>query len=88
MAARRLAMNVIEQSAGKLESGIRQFLISSMSGDNKSTDHQIDHHEVIYDVYRSAPQIVSAVVPYLTGELLVITDSLSKISALTVYIYV
>ncbi|XP_004293403.1 PREDICTED: sister chromatid cohesion protein PDS5 homolog A [Fragaria vesca subsp. vesca] len=74
VAARRLAMNVIEQSAGKLESGIRQFLISSMSGDNKSTDHQIDYHEVIYDVYRSAPQIVSAVVPYLTGELL--TDQL------------
>ncbi|XP_040362062.1 sister chromatid cohesion protein PDS5 homolog B isoform X1 [Rosa chinensis] len=74
VAARRLAMNVIEQCAGKLESGIKQFLISSMSGDNKSTSHQIDYHEVIYDVYRCAPQIVSAVVPYLTGELL--TDQL------------
>ncbi|KAK9935847.1 hypothetical protein M0R45_012722 [Rubus argutus] len=74
VAARRLAMNVIEQCAGKLESGIKQFLISSMSGDNKSSNHQIDYHEVIYDVYRSAPQIVSAVVPYLTGELL--TDQL------------
>ena len=79
-------MNVIEQCAGKLEAGIKQFLISSMSGDNKSTNHQIDYHEVIYDVYCSAPQIVSAVVPYLTGELLVITDSQSQISALALYI--
>lgn len=78
-------MNVIEQCSGKLESGIKQFLISSMSGDNKSSNHQIDYHEVIYDVYRSAPQIVSAVVPYLTGELLVITDSMSHISAVTLY---
>ncbi|KAM1033682.1 hypothetical protein FF1_037151 [Malus domestica] len=74
VAARRLAMNVIEQCAGKLESGIKQFLISSMSGDNKSENHQIDYHEVIYDVYRCAPQILSGVVPYLTGELL--TDQL------------
>lgn len=70
MAARRLAMNVIEQCAGKLEACIRQFLISSMSGDSKS-NYQIDYHEVIYDVYCCAPQILSGVVPYLTGELLV-----------------
>ncbi|KAF3451892.1 hypothetical protein FNV43_RR07988 [Rhamnella rubrinervis] len=73
MAARRLAMNVIEQCAGKLEAGIKQFLISSMSGDSKS-NYQIDYHEVIYDVYHCAPQILSGVVPYLTGELL--TDQL------------
>ncbi|XP_048323371.1 sister chromatid cohesion protein PDS5 homolog A [Ziziphus jujuba] len=73
MAARRLAMNVIEQCAGKLEAGIKQFLVSSMSGDSKS-NYQIDYHEVIYDVYRCAPQILSGVVPYLTGELL--TDQL------------
>lgn len=74
VAARRLAMKVIEHCAGKLESGIKQFLISSMSGDNKSVNHQIDYHEVIYDVYCCAPQILSGVVPYLTGELL--TDQL------------
>lgn len=70
MAARRLAMNVIEQCAGKLEAGIKQFLISSMSGDSKSVKYQIDFHEVIYDVYRCAPQIIAGVAPYLTGELL------------------
>ncbi|KDP35518.1 hypothetical protein JCGZ_08956 [Jatropha curcas] len=73
-AARRLAMNVIEQCAGKLEAGIKQFLVSSMSGDNRSANSQIDYHEVIYDVYRCAPQILSGVIPYLTGELL--TDQL------------
>ncbi|XP_065851682.1 sister chromatid cohesion protein PDS5 homolog A isoform X2 [Euphorbia lathyris] len=73
-ASRRLAMNVIEQCAGKLEAGIRQFLVSSMSGDNRSTNREIDYHEVIYDVYRCAPQTLSGVVPYLTGELL--TDQL------------
>ncbi|KAM7525318.1 hypothetical protein LguiA_015220 [Lonicera macranthoides] len=70
MAARRLAMNVIEQCAGKLEPGIKQFLVSSMSGDIKSLDCQIDYHEAIYDIYRCAPQVLSGVVPHLTGELL------------------
>ncbi|KAM6585541.1 hypothetical protein CsatB_012543 [Cannabis sativa] len=74
MAARKLAMNVIEKCAVKLEAGIKQFLISSMSGDSKSVKCQIDHHEVIYDVYRCAPQILTGVAPYLTGELL--TDQL------------
>ncbi|GFY91653.1 binding protein [Actinidia rufa] len=74
MAARRLSINVIEQCAGKLEPGIKQFLISSMSGDNRSLNGQMDYHEIIYDIYRCAPQILSGVVPYLTGELL--TDHL------------
>ncbi|KAL5574829.1 hypothetical protein UlMin_016528 [Ulmus minor] len=74
MAARKLAMNVIEQCAGKLEADIKQFLISSMSGDSKTAKYPLDYHEVIYDVYRCAPQILSGVVPYLTGELL--TDQL------------
>ncbi|KAK6917884.1 hypothetical protein RJ641_018635 [Dillenia turbinata] len=74
MAARRLAMNVIENSAGKLEPDIKQFLLSSMSGDNKSSNDQIDYHEVIYDIYHCAPQILSGVIPYITGELL--TDQL------------
>ncbi|GMP73501.1 hypothetical protein CsSME_00031242 [Camellia sinensis var. sinensis] len=74
MAARKLAMNVIEHCSVKLEPGVRQFLISSMSGDSKSLNGQIDYHEIIYDVYRCAPQILSGVVPFLTGELL--TDQL------------
>ncbi|XP_034898204.1 sister chromatid cohesion protein PDS5 homolog A isoform X1 [Populus alba] len=74
MSARKLAMKVIELCAGKLEAGIKQFLISSMSGDSRLANSKIDYHEVIYDLYRCAPQILSGVVPYLTGELL--TDQL------------
>ncbi|KAJ6756804.1 ANDROGEN INDUCED INHIBITOR OF PROLIFERATION AS3 / PDS5-RELATED [Salix purpurea] len=74
MSARNLAMKVIELCAGKLEAGIKQFLISSMSGDSRLANSKIDYHEVIYDIYRCAPQILSGVVPYLTGELL--TDQL------------
>lgn len=72
MAARRLAMNVVEHCAGKLEPGIKQFLVSSMSGDSRSPNSKINYHGVLYNIYRSAPQILSGVVPYLTGELLVI----------------
>ncbi|PPD71902.1 hypothetical protein GOBAR_DD31200 [Gossypium barbadense] len=69
-AARRLAMNVIEQCSKKLEAGIKQILISVMSGDNQLIKSEIDYHEVIYGIYHCAPQILSGVVPYLTGELL------------------
>ncbi|KAL3625005.1 hypothetical protein CASFOL_031673 [Castilleja foliolosa] len=70
MAARRLAMNVIENCAAKLEPGIKQFLVSSMTGDNRPLKPKINYHAVMYDIYRCAPQILSGVVPYLTGELL------------------
>ncbi|GMN36661.1 hypothetical protein TIFTF001_006195 [Ficus carica] len=69
-AARRLAFNVIEQCAGKLEAGIKQFLISSMSRDRKSVKYEIDYHEVIYDVYRCAPLIIAGVAQYLTRKLM------------------
>ncbi|RID60363.1 hypothetical protein BRARA_F03523 [Brassica rapa] len=69
-AARRLAMKVIEQCAQKVESDIKQFLISSVSGDSRFSSSQIDYHEVIYDLYRCAPQTLSGIAPYLTGELL------------------
>jgi sister-chromatid-cohesion protein PDS5 len=73
MAGRKLALNVIEDCAGKLEAGIKQFLISSMSEDSRLENCKIDYHEVIYDIYRCAPQILSGAIPYLTGELLVNT---------------
>ncbi|KAL6538568.1 hypothetical protein OROGR_012556 [Orobanche gracilis] len=70
MAARRLAMNVIENCSAKLEPGIKQFLVSSMSGDSRPLKSEINYHAVIYDIYRCTPQILSGVAPYLTGELL------------------
>ncbi|XP_008805490.2 sister chromatid cohesion protein PDS5 homolog A isoform X2 [Phoenix dactylifera] len=74
MAARRLAMNVIEHCARKLEPCIMQFLVSSLSGDNSYLNKSLDHHEVIYDIYQCAPQILTGITPYITGELL--TDKL------------
>ncbi|KAJ9566892.1 hypothetical protein OSB04_002858 [Centaurea solstitialis] len=73
-AARRLAMNVIGQCAGKLEPCIKQFIVQSMSGESSPLISQIDYHEVIYDIYRCAPQALAGIVPYLIGELL--TDTI------------
>ncbi|KAM7270907.1 hypothetical protein ACFE04_030121 [Oxalis oulophora] len=73
-AARKLAMNVIEQCAGKLEAEIKQFLISSMTEESNSENDHIDYHQVIYDIYCCAPQILTGLVSYITGELL--TDQL------------
>nr|XP_043610025.1 sister chromatid cohesion protein PDS5 homolog A isoform X2 [Erigeron canadensis] len=71
MSARRLAMSVIGHCAVKLEPGIKQFIVKSMSGEESSPSiSQIDYHEVIYDIYRCAPQALAGIVPYLTGELL------------------
>ncbi|QHO51135.1 hypothetical protein HN51_002882 [Arachis hypogaea] len=74
MAARKLAMNVIQQCIGKLEPSIKQFLLSLMSGDDKLVNSQVEYHGVIYDLYCCAPQMLSGVLPYVTGELL--TDQL------------
>ncbi|XP_024637720.1 sister chromatid cohesion protein PDS5 homolog A isoform X2 [Medicago truncatula] len=74
MAAKRLAMNVIQHCVGKLESSIKQLLLSLMSGDSKLVNSQIEYHGIIYDLYCCAPQILSGVLPYVTGELL--TDQL------------
>ncbi|XP_057536474.1 sister chromatid cohesion protein PDS5 homolog A [Amaranthus tricolor] len=68
-AGRKLAMDVIEHCAAILEPAVKQFLISSMTGEN-STSCEVDYHEVIYNLYRCSPQILLGIVPYLTGELL------------------
>ncbi|KAE9591537.1 hypothetical protein Lalb_Chr20g0119541 [Lupinus albus] len=68
--ARKLSMNVIQQCIGRLEPVIKQFLLSLMSGDSKPVDSQVKYHDVIYDLYSCAPQILSGVLPHVTGELL------------------
>ncbi|XP_006656003.1 sister chromatid cohesion protein PDS5 homolog A [Oryza brachyantha] len=70
MPPRKLARHVIEHSAGKLEPYLRKFLTSSLDGDGNSVNHNIDHHEVIFDLYQCAPKVLKVVVPYITGELL------------------
>ncbi|KAL5225230.1 hypothetical protein ABZP36_011869 [Zizania latifolia] len=70
MSVGKLARNVIEHSAEKLEPYIRKFLTSSLAGDGSSVNDNIDHHEVIFDLYQCAPKVLKVVVPYITGELL------------------
>ncbi|KAK7412751.1 hypothetical protein VNO78_04347 [Psophocarpus tetragonolobus] len=73
-AARKLSMNVIQESMEKIEPSIKQFLLSLMSGDSKTMNCQVQYHEVIYDLYCCAPQTLSGVLPHVTGELM--TDQL------------
>ncbi|KAG2611293.1 sister chromatid cohesion protein PDS5 homolog A-like isoform X2 [Panicum virgatum] len=70
MSGRKLARNVIKHSAGKLEPYIKKFLTSSWAGDGGSSNDQIDHHGIIFDIYQCAPKVLKVVVPYITGELL------------------
>lgn len=65
-------MNVIENCAGKLETSVKQLLSSSISGDTIASSNLLDYHEVIFDIYQCAPQILFGVIPYITSELLVI----------------
>ncbi|KAL2603500.1 hypothetical protein GLYMA_09G014600v4 [Glycine max] len=69
-AARKLSMNVIQQSMEKLEPSIKQFLLSLMSGGSKTMNSQVQYHEVIFDLYCCAPQTLSGVLPYVTEELM------------------
>jgi hypothetical protein len=67
--ARKLAHSVIEHSTGKIEPHIKKFLTSSLVGDGSSSNDQVDHHEIILDVYQCAPKVIKVVAPFITGEL-------------------
>ena len=73
-------MDVIEHCTGNLEPYIKQFLVSSISGDITRLNNSVDYHEVIYDVYQCAPQILYGIVPYITGVLLVSTPYCSLLA--------
>jgi len=74
-AARRLAMNVMEQCAIKLEPYVIHFITSAMSAEEDSQNNlQTTYHEIIYDIYQCAPQMLQSVIPNMTHELL--TDQL------------
>ncbi|EER88261.2 hypothetical protein BDA96_10G149900 [Sorghum bicolor] len=70
MAARKLARSVIEHSATKLEPYIKKFLTSSWAGNGSSSNDQIDHQGIVFDLYQCAPKVLKVIVPYITGELL------------------
>lgn len=70
-AARKLAISVVQHCAEKLEPFVQRFLTSVMF-ENKTarTDLQEDYHEIIFEIYQCAPQMLLAVIPNLTQELL------------------
>ncbi|AQK83804.1 binding, partial [Zea mays] len=70
MSARKLACSVIEHSATKLEPYLKKFLMSSWAGNVSSSNDQIDHQGVVFDLYQCAPKVLKVIVPYITGELL------------------
>lgn len=73
--ARRLAMSVLEQCAIKLEPYVIHFITSAMAAEETSQNNsQTAYHEIIYDIYQCAPQMLQGVIPNMTHELL--TDQL------------
>ncbi|XP_010912048.2 sister chromatid cohesion protein PDS5 homolog B isoform X2 [Elaeis guineensis] len=69
----RLAVSVIQNCAGKLEPLIRCFLTSSILNRDAST-YELNkyYHEIILEIFQCSPQILIAVIPNLSQEL--ITD--------------
>ncbi|XP_024357694.1 sister chromatid cohesion protein PDS5 homolog A isoform X2 [Physcomitrium patens] len=69
-AARKLAIAVVEKCADKLEPYVRSFLTSVMV-EGKSLDSGLhkDHHEIIYELYGCAPQLLAGVIPLINDQL-------------------
>jgi hypothetical protein len=72
LAAHKLAVAVVERCADKLEPYVQKFLTSVML-ENKRPESELqeDYHDIIYEIYRCAPQMLLAVIPNLTQELVV-----------------
>lgn len=77
-------MNVIQQCIRTLEPRLKQFFLSLVSGKSKPVNSQIQNHEVLYDICCCAPQILSGILPYVTGELQVVADLLVFLMLLVV----
>ncbi|RLN05424.1 hypothetical protein C2845_PM13G14560 [Panicum miliaceum] len=70
-ASHKLAFDIIHNCAEKLEPTIRSFLSSSIfNKDIPVNDLRKLHHRVILEIFQCAPQILFAVIPNLTHELL------------------
>ncbi|CAM6002851.1 unnamed protein product, partial [Sphagnum balticum] len=70
-AAHKLAVSVVEKCVDKLEPYVQRFLTSVMlEGKSLKSGLHCDCHEIIYEIYCCAPQMLLAVIPNLTQELL------------------
>jgi hypothetical protein len=71
-ASHKLAFNIIENCANKLEPIIHSFLSSCIfNKDMPVTELRRLYHKIILEIFQCAPQILFAVIPSLTHELLV-----------------
>lgn len=75
-AAHKLAVAVVDRCADKLEPYVQKFLTSVMlEGKRAESELQEDYHDIIYEIYCCAPQMLLAVIPNLTQELVVSSTS-------------
>ncbi|MQL79390.1 hypothetical protein Taro_011842, partial [Colocasia esculenta] len=67
----RLAVSLVQNCAERLEPHIRGFLISSfLERDTTGNELKDSYHEIIFEIFQCAPQMLIAVIPNLTEELL------------------
>lgn len=87
-AAHKLAVSVVEKCVDKLEPYVQRFLTSVMlEGKSLKSGLHCDCHEIIYEIYCCAPQMLLAVIPNLTQELLVITPFVLQMSLCSCCVY-
>ena len=68
----RLAVAVIQNCVGKLERPICEFLTSCiLEKDASGSELRKSYPEITLKIFQCAPQILNAVIPNLTQELLV-----------------
>ncbi|KAK9167589.1 hypothetical protein Scep_002780 [Stephania cephalantha] len=67
----KLAVSVIENASEKLEPFVQGYLTSAiLDRDSIQSELKELHHDVIYEIFQCAPQMLNAVIPNLTHELL------------------
>lgn len=52
-----------------LRNPLQQFLLSVMLKGKSTSELKKDYHDIIYEVYRAAPQLLMTVLPNVEGEL-------------------
>ncbi|KAH7279481.1 hypothetical protein KP509_37G021700 [Ceratopteris richardii] len=68
--AHKLAVGVVRQCADKLEPYVQRLLTSIMlEGGKAEIDFRLDYHDIILEIYQCAPDMLLAVIPNLTQEL-------------------
>ena len=87
-AASRLAVSVIQNCAEELETYVCEFLNSCIvNRDAVGSDLKEFYHEILFEVFQCAPQMLLVVIPTLSQELLVKSFFFSSFG-LTLYYFI